>query len=326
MIQTIISAIQQELTGTLTIEQMQMLIHTLNKHLAGMEAGGAKDASDNRPALLPMFISAKRVEGCSEKSLRYYESTIRNMLEAIDKLECQITTEDLRSYLDAYQQRGTVSKVTLDNIRRVLSSFFSWLEDENYIMKSPVRRIHKVKTGKTVKETYSDESLELMRDHCDSTRDLAMIDILASTGIRVGELVKLNRNDIDFDRRECIVFGKGNKERKVYFDARTKIHLQKYLAERTDDNEALFVSLLSPYERLQISGVEIRLRKIGQELNFHKVHPHKFRRTLATMAIDKGMPIEQVQQLLGHQSIDTTLQYAMVNQNNVKESHRKFIG
>jgi len=211
-------------------------------------------------------------------------------------------------------------------VRRILSSFFAWLEDEDYIVKSPVRRIHKVKTGKTVKETYSDESLELMRDHCDNTRDLAMIDLLSSTGIRVGELVKLNRSDIDFESRECIVFGKGNKQRKVYFDARTKIHLQRYLSERTDDNKALFVSLLKPYDRLQISGVEIRLRKIGRELNFQKVHPHKFRRTLATMAIDKGMPIEQVQQLLGHQSIDTTLQYAMVNQNNVKESHRKYIG
>lgn len=208
----------------------------------------------------------------------------------------------------------------------ILSSFFAWLEDEDYIVKSPVRRIHKVKTGKTVKETYSDESLELMRDHCDNTRDLAMIDLLCSTGIRVGELVKLNRSDVDFENRECLVFGKGNKQRKVYFDARTKIHLQRYLAERTDTNEALFISLLKPFDRLQISGVEIRLRKIGRELSFHKVHPHKFRRTLATMAIDKGMPIEQVQQLLGHQSIDTTLQYAMVNQNNVKESHRKYIG
>ncbi|MCH3955513.1 MAG: tyrosine-type recombinase/integrase [Eubacterium sp.] len=276
--------------------------------------------------LLPRFISAKRVEGCSEKSLKYYETTIRNMLTAIEKPEQEITTDDLRGYLDDYQQKNNVSKVTLDNVRRILSSFFSWLEDEDYIVKSPVRRIHKVKTTKTVKETYSDESLELMRDHCDNIRDLAMIDLLASTGMRVGELVKLNREDIDFDNRECIVFGKGSKERKVYFDARTKIHLQKYLKERNDECEALFVSLLKPYDRLQISGVEIRLRKIGCELNIPKVHPHKFRRTLATMAIDKGMPIEQVQSLLGHQSIDTTLQYAMVNQANVKNSCRKFIG
>ena len=325
MISQVISEIQNELMNVLDTNQMENLLEVLEKHLLPLEK--AVSRNDNKKQdMLPIFIAAKRVEGCSEKSLRYYESTIRNMLEMIEKPECEITTEDLRSYLDLYQQRGTVSKVTLDNVRRILSSFFSWLEDEDYIVKSPVRRIHKVKTGKTVKETYTDESLELMRDHCENARDLAMIDLLASTGIRVGELVKLNRNDVDFENRECIVFGKGNKERKVYFDARTKIHLLKYLSERTDENEALFVSLLKPFDRLEISGVEIRLRKIGRELRLQKVHPHKFRRTLATMAIDKGMPIEQVQQLLGHQSIDTTLQYAMVNQNNVKESHRKFIG
>ena len=248
------------------------------------------------------------------------------MQNQISKSEENITTEDLRNYLNEYQQINTISKVTMDNIRRILSTFFSWLEDEDYIIKSPVRRIHKVKTGKIVKETYSDEMLELMRDHCDNSRDLAMIDLLSSTGIRVGELVKLNKDDVDFDSRECVVFGKGNKQRRVYFDARTKIHLQKYLSERKDKNEALFVSLSQPNKRLLISGVEIRLRKIGKELNLHKVHPHKFRRTLATMAIDKGMPIEQVQQLLGHQSIDTTLQYAMVNQANVKSSCKRYIG
>ena len=324
MMNQLIADIQADLDLVLDEEQMKKLLEVLEQRLLPLET--MEDSKVSQENMLPMFIAAKRVEGCSDKSLRYYESTIRNMIESIDKPECQITTEDLRTYLDEYQKRGTVSKVTLDNVRRILSSFFAWLEDEDYIVKSPVRRIHKVKTGKTVKETYTDESLEIMRDHCDNTRDLAMIDLLASTGIRVGELVKLNRSDIDFENRECIVFGKGNKERKVYFDARTKIHLQRYISEREDDSDALFVSLLKPFDRLQISGVEIRLRKIGRELNLHKVHPHKFRRTLATVAIDKGMPIEQVQQLLGHQSIDTTLQYAMVNQNNVKESHRRFIG
>ena len=274
----------------------------------------------------PRFIkSGKRVEGCSEKTVRYYDSTIRNVITAIGKEIKQITTDDLRLYLDEYQSKSNVSKVTIDNIRRILSSFFSWLEDEDYIPKSPVRRIHKVKTCKTVKETYTDEALELMRDNSECIRDLAIIDLLASTGMRVGELVKLNRSDIDFEGRECVVLGKGNKQRKVYFDARAKIHIQNYLNSRTDDNEALFVSLQKPYDRLQISGVEIRLRELGRKLNINKVHPHKFRRTLATVAIDKGMPIEQVQQLLGHQSVDTTLQYAMVNQANVKSSHRKYI-
>ncbi len=275
---------------------------------------------------LAMFLSAKRVEGCSEKTLRYYETSLHRLFAEVDCHVTHMRTDDLRNYLSNYQQATQCSKGNIDNIRRILSSFFAWLEDENYILKSPVRRIHKIKSNKTVKETYTDEALETMRDQCGCLRDLAMIDLLASTGMRVGELVHLNIDDIDFENRECIVFGKGSKERPVYFDARTKIHLKNYLDSRTDDNPALFVSLLSPYNRLEISGVEVRLRKLGRKLGITKVHPHKFRRTLATRAIDKGMPIEQVQQLLGHAKIDTTMQYAMVNQNNVKISHRKYIG
>lgn len=237
----------------------------------------------------------------------------------------QITTEEIRQYLSDYQSINDCSKANIDNIRRILSTFFSWLEDENYILKSPVRRIHKIRTPKVVKETYTDESLELLRDNTENIRDLALIDLLSSTGMRVGELVKLNIEDINFENRECIVFGKGSKERPVYFDARTKLHLKKYIDSRTDDNPALFVSLLSPFNRLEISGVEIRLRELGRRVGVNKVHPHKFRRTLATRAIDKGMPVEQVQQLLGHSKIDTTMQYAMVNQANVKQSHQKFL-
>lgn len=273
-----------------------------------------------------LFLSAKRIEGCSEKTLKYYESTIRAMLYDIQKDVKQVVTDDIRKYLTEYQEIKKSSKVTIDNIRRILSSFFSWLEDEDYILKSPVRRIHKIKTGINVKETYSDEALELMRDKCTELRDLAMIDMFASTGMRVGEMVLLNINDIDFNERESVVFGKGSKERIVYFDARTKIHLLNYLQSRTDNNPALFVSLKAPHHRLKIGGVEKRLRELGKSLGLNKVHPHKFRRTLATMAIDKGMPIEQLQQLLGHRKIDTTLQYAMVKQSNVKMAHRKYIG
>lgn len=273
-----------------------------------------------------LFLSAKKIEGCSLKSIKYYNATILNMLKAVNKNIRSIVTDDLRTYLTDYQMANNSSRVTIDNIRRILSSFFAWLEDENYIIKSPVRRIHKVKTGTNIKETYSDEMLELMRDECGNLRDLAMIDMLASTGMRVGEMVLLNREDINFTERECVVFGKGDKERIVYFDARTKIHLQNYLESRTDGNAALFVSLKSPHNRLEISGIEVRLRELGLRLNIPKVHPHKFRRTLATMAIDKGMPIEQLQKLLGHSRIDTTLQYAMVKQSNVKLAHRKFIG
>lgn len=319
----IIEQIEKVMQLHLSEAQMQLLHKTLNATIPDTEA-----ATEGKKQLdyVQIFLAAKRVEGCSDKTICYYESTIRNVITTINKSPECATTDDIRLYLDKYQQKSGASKVTIDNIRRILSSFFAWLEDEDYIVKSPVRRIHKVKTCKTVKETYSDEALEIMRDNAECVRDLAIIDMLASTGIRVGELVKLNKTDIDFQNRECVVLGKGNKQRKVYFDARTKIHLKKYLDSRRDDNEALFVSLQKPYNRLQISGVEIRMRELGKKLNLNKVHPHKFRRTLATMAIDKGMPIEQVQQLLGHQSVDTTLQYAMVNQNNVKASHKKYIG
>lgn len=327
MIANLINQVLQAMTeslGNQQIERLKDVLETTFSNIEIIEKTESDAAIDS--GVIQTFLSAKRVEGCSEKSMHYYESTLRNALDAIGKSVKDISTDDLRRYLDEYQQRSGASRVTVDNIRRILSSFFAWLEEEFYIVKSPVRRIHKVKTGKVVKETYSDEALEMMRDSCENTRDLAMIDILASTGMRVGELVKLNRADIDFQNRECVVTGKGNKQRMVYFDARTKIHLQNYLRERKDNNEALFVTLLAPHDRLQISGVEIRLRHIGNGLKMTKVHPHKFRRTLATMAIDKGMPIEQVQHLLGHQSLDTTLQYAMVNQANVKMSHRKFIG
>ena len=275
--------------------------------------------------LLEAFFDAKRLEGCSGRSLKYYRSTLVRFLGTLDCSLTLVTTEQIRSYLGGYGEEGGAGNVTIDNVRRIISSFFSWLEAEDYIYKSPARRIKKIRTVKTVKETYSDEVIELMRDGCTSKRDLAIVDLLSSTGIRVGELVNLDREDIDFEARECIVLRKGGKERRVYFDARTKLHLVEYLSGRTDDNPALFVSLCSPYKRLQISGVEIRLRELGRRLGICRVHPHKFRRTLATRAIDKGMPIEQVQVLLGHQKIDTTLRYAMVDQRNVRMSHRRYI-
>ncbi len=323
----LIAEIQRKMLSTLNNEQLMKLTETLEDVLRDVTitADETPHHSEERNAL-EAFISAKRIEGCSEKTLTYYQKTIQSMVDGIGKTPQQITTDDLRKYLTAYQTERKSSKVTIDNIRRILSSFFSWLEDEDFIIKSPVRRIHKVKTAKIIKDTYTDEALELMRDNCTTARDLAIIDLLASSGMRVGELVTLNIDDINFNERECVVFGKGNKERLVYFDARTKIHLQNYLDSRTDDNPALFVSLKAPFERLMIGGVETRLRELGRRLNLQKVHPHKFRRTLATSAIDKGMPIEQVQQLLGHQKIDTTMHYAMVKQQNVKLAHRKYIG
>ena len=327
MKEQLIREVQRQMLPYLNNAQLKQLQGVLEGVLSGVELSRSAGMVDSAKVdTVACFINAKRIEGCAEKTLSYYRQTIVSMLSGIEKEPQEIVTEDLRKYLTEYQASRKSSRVTIDNIRRILSSYFSWLEDEDYIVKSPVRRIHKVKTAKVIKETYTDEALEIMRDNCCNVRDLAMIDLLASSGMRVGEMVALNRDDINFNERECVVFGKGSKERIVYFDARTKIHLQNYLGSRTDTCSALFVSLIAPHDRLQIGGVERRLRELGKKLNLPRVHPHKFRRTLATSAIDKGMPIEQVQQLLGHQKIDTTMHYVMVKQQNVKLAHRKYIG
>ena len=330
MKENIIQAIVAKMQRDLDCRQMARLKAVLASELHNVEILEKEECANlqmqENEQLLNSFLSSKKIEGCSDKTLVYYRNTIERLLIAQSVAICHITTSDIRTYLSKYQEDRSSSKVTIDNMRRIFSSFFAWLEDEDYIAKSPVRRIHKVKTDSLVKEVLSDEQLEQLRDSCTTKRDLAIIDFLSSTGIRVGELVKLNREDINFHERQCVVFGKGNKERIVYFNARTKLHLQQYVHERTDDDPALFVSLNSPHTRLTISGVEVRLRKLGQSISMPKVYPHKFRRTLATMAIDKGMPIEQVQRLLGHVRIDTTLHYAIVNQNNVKLAHKKYLG
>lgn len=314
--------IVNEMAEYLSIAQMKKLQEVLLKTFS---TGQVKKEDAPNAEYLQLFLEAKQIEGCSDRTIQYYRTTIEHLLGVVETPIRRITTEEIRRYLVEYQKINNCSNVTIDNIRRNISSFFSWLEDEDYILKSPMKRIHKIKTLQQVKETISDEAIEKLRDSCNCSRDLAMIDLLYSTGIRVGELVKLNIADVDFSSRECVVFGKGNKERKVYFDAKAKLHLQNYLDERTDDNPALFVTLDAPYDRLKISGVEIRVRNLGRKLNMDKIHPHKFRRTMATRAIDKGMPIEQVQKILGHSQIDTTMQYAIVNQNNVKNSHQKYI-
>ena len=318
-----IVAVVNEMAEVLNVAQLKKLQEVLLKNF---NENTKVEQPITNTEYLRLFIDAKSIEGCSARTIKYYSSTIEHMLSKIQTPIRKITTEIMREYLVDYQKQRNCSKTTVDNIRRNISSFFSWLEEEDYILKSPMRRIHKIKTKSVVKEVISDEEVEKLRDNCSTLRDLAIIDLLYSTGIRVGELVRLNIADIDFESRECIVFGKGDKERRVYFDAKTKIHLKEYIDNREDNNSALFVSLNAPYNRLKISGVEIRLRQLGRRLNLKAIHPHKFRRTMATRAIDKGMPIEQVQKILGHSQIDTTMQYAIVNQNNVKISHRKCIG
>ena len=316
--EAVINTVLAEMQAILEPHQLKRLADTLRQTLGLRQPESSQD-------LLALFLTAKGVEGCSPKTIEYYEATLRHMDKSLAKPYTQIESDDLRRYLSDYETERGSSKVTIDNIRRIMSSFFSWLEDEDYIVKSSVRRIHRVKTAQITKETLSDEELETLRDACESKRDLAVVDLLASTGMRIGELIRLNVADVNLQERECIVTGKGNKQRPVYFDVRAKLHLAEYLETRADNNSALFVSLDSKARRITVGGMELRLRNLGKKVGVSRVHPHKFRRTLATHAIDKGMPIEQVQKLLGHAKIDTTMHYAMVNQNNVKASHRKYL-
>lgn len=317
-----IVTVLNEMSEYLSIAQMKKLQEVILKTFAENEVSKTDISNDE---FLDLFLAAKRIEGCSERTINYYQVTVKHLLSQTDTSVRKLSTEQIREYLSNYQRINNCSNVTIDNVRRNISSFFSWLEEEDYILKSPMKRIHKIKTKTVVKNVNSDEGIERLRDNCKEKRDLAIIDLLYSTGIRVGELVNLNIDDIDLEGRECVVYGKGDKERRVYFDAKTKVHLKEYIESRKDTNSALFVTLDAPFERLKISGVEIRLRKLGRELNLERIHPHKFRRSMATRAIDKGMPIEQVQKILGHSQIDTTMQYAMVNQNNVKTAHQKFL-
>ena len=314
--------ILNDMAEVLTVTQLKKLQEVLLKRFSEKETQPEPARNEE---YLEMFLHAKQVEGLSERTLTYYRSSVSHLLHAIDTPVRKITTDQVRTYLADYQKINNCGKSTVDNIRRNISSFFTWLEEEDHILKSPVRRIHKIKSKTVVKEVISDEDIERLRDHCAVARDVAIIDLLYSTGMRVGELVHLDIQDINFNERECVVYGKGGKERKVYFDAKTKLHLKNYINSRTDNNRALFVTLDAPHDRLKISGVEIRLRELGRKLNIHNVHPHKFRRSMATRAIDKGMPIEQVQKILGHSQIDTTMHYAIVNQNNVKAAHRKYV-
>ncbi|RGS23850.1 recombinase XerD [Collinsella sp. AF23-4AC] len=317
-VETVINAVLSEMQSLLDPHQLKHLAITLRRALGPKQAEPGQD-------LLALFLTAKEVEGCSPKTIAYYEATLQHMNTTLAKPYTQVESDDLRRYLNDYEVNRGSSKVTIDNIRRIMSSFFSWLEDEDYIVKSPVRRIRRVKTAQVTKEVLSDEELEVLRDACESKRDLAIVDLLASTGMRIGELVRLDRKDVNLHERECLVMGKGNKQRPVYFDARAKLHLTEYLSSRVDKSPALFVALDSSARRITVGSIELRLRDLGRSAGINRVHPHKFRRTLATHAIDKGMPIEQVQKLLGHAKIDTTMYYAMVNQSNVKASHRKYL-
>ncbi len=274
---------------------------------------------------LQMFLIRKRTEGKSERTLEQYKLHLTNMLQYLNTQIDRITENDLFVYLAKYKKERGVSNVYLDNIRLVFSSFFGWLNAKGYIPKNPARGLEPIKREKRIKKPLSDEELERLRRTCEQERDLALLEFLYSTGVRVSELIALNRRDIDFYGKNVVVYGKGNKERETYLTATSCLHLKAYLDNRSDDNEALFVSSKKPHTRLTVAGIEGILKKIGGSAGVEKVHPHRFRRTMATNALKKGMPLEEVKELLGHTKLDTTMIYCTVSKENVKHSHQKYM-
>lgn len=294
------------------------------KNLDGLEQKRFRQA---QISLLKEFLLAKKLEGCSINTIKSYHDTIKNMIDwvcIIGKDIRDLTPKDIRGYLSIYQEKRNVSLHTLNNMRLIISSFYGFLENENYIIKNPVRQIRTIRYDEIIRNPFTDEELEEIRRGCKNIRDLAIVDLLYSSGIRIGECVSLNIKDMNFSEREFVVYGKGGKERICYFNARTKIEIIDYLQTRTDRESALFVSRKAPHERLKKGGIEHMLKDIERRTGIPDIHPHKFRRTLATNLLDKGMSLEQVQMILGHKKIETTLIYANINQNMTKINHQRF--
>ena len=273
---------------------------------------------------LQEFLDVKALEGCSKATIKNYKFNLNKFLLGVGKDPTEIATQDIRKYLADYKRERGVSNTTLDNMRRVFQSFFTWMHREGYIIKDPCAAVNKIRADKIIKNPYSDKEMELMREAAKNLREKAIIEVLYSTGMRIGELEKLNKDDIDFVNGKAIVFGKGAKEREVYFNVKAQLALKKYLENRNDTNEALFVGLQSPYNRLKVSTYEKILRELGGRCGVH-CHPHRFRRTCATILLNKGMPIQEVSKVLGHAKLETTMIYCEIDQQSVATNHRKYM-
>lgn len=311
---------QEQLLELKTVLQVQMYPYEIAKKSTEVSV-----RDKNYVYFLNMFLARKKSEGKTDNTINQYNLYLGMMLQWLNKEIKNITEDDLIYYLAIYKKTRGVSNGYLDHIRLVFSSFFGWMNAKGHIPKNPAKGMEPIKSVKKIKKPFTDEELEIMRRACEKERDLAIIEVLYSTGIRVSELTSLNRNDVDFLGKEIIVFGKGQKERATYLNATAYVHLKKYLSERTDSNAALFVSQKYPYDRLSVAGVEKVIKDIGNRMGIEKAHPHRFRRTMATNILKRGMPIEEVKELLGHTKLDTTMIYCTVSKANVKLSHQKLM-
>lgn len=271
------------------------------------------------------FIATKRLEGKSEKTLRKYQPELERLVGFLSKKLYEVEIYDLRLYLALYKENKKVSNRTLDNIRKTISSFFSWMHDEGHIGRNPAKALKQIKYIKEVKKPFTSVEREKLKNACSFLRDLALSEFLYASGLRVSEVVSLNRENIDFTTREAYVIGKGNKERKFYLSEVCIEYLRQYLQSRTDNNRALFVGIKAPYRRIGKEGIETAVKRLGKKAGVDNVHPHRFRRTLATDLVKKNVPIQDVAAILGHADLRTTQVYVCLDQETVKYHYNKAV-
>lgn len=325
----IVDAIMREMMPLLSTEQLSALKETVRAQLCGYDIRKKETAvmctNQNGQNYLQVFLDSFRQNGKSEGTIEQYQLHLSRLLAYLGKNVQEVEDDDLIDYMHKYKAIRQVSGRYLNNMRLVFNSFFRWLQRRKIILRNPVDGLEPIKYRQKVKKPLSPQELEKVRCACERERDLAIVEFLYSSAVRVSELTALNRDDIRWESDDVMVLGKGNKEREVYLNARAHYHLRQYLDSRTDDNPALFVSLKAPHERLTKSGVEYILKRLGSHAQVENVHPHRFRRTSATDLLRMGMPIEQVQELLGHVKIETTRIYCTVTKEQVKASHRRYM-
>lgn len=325
----IVMAILREMAPLLNQGQFDALKETVRAVLSGYEVQQRETSlmrtDQNGMNYLQVFLENFRQNGKSEGTIEQYRFHLSRMLSYIGRNVQEIEDDDLIDYMHKYKQLRKVSGRYLNSMRLVFNSFFRWLQRRKIILRNPVDGLEPIKYRQVVKKPLSPEELERVRCACGRERDLAIVEFLYSSAVRVSELTQLNREDIRWESDDVMVLGKGNKEREVYLNARAHYHLKLYLDSRTDDNPALFVSTRAPHERLTKAGVEHIVGEIGRMAGVENVHPHRFRRTAATDLLRMGMPIEQVQELLGHVKIETTRIYCTVTREQVRASHRRYM-
>lgn len=329
MIEKLISGIIASMQDNLTDEQLQQLENVLVVQLHGLkieeESTELVVSERHWEKVLRLYIASKRLENCADSTLENYERCVRMMMQGLNKRLQDITTNDLRFYLAVYRDQRKISMSYMETLRHYISSFFTWLTDEGYINRNPARRLKRVKVPQKIKKPYTAEEREHLKDIAKTQRDLAIMELLYSTAGRIGEVVAINRDDVDFYRKEIVIYGqKGKKERTVYLTDGCIYHLKKYLDSRSDDNPALFVSLRKPYNRIGKNGIEAMLRKLGLAAGIH-AHPHKFRRTMLTDGGARGIPLQELQAYAGHTKADTTMLYISVKEESVKASFMRCI-